>query len=1189
MPKINRYRLTNIYYGSRSEPNYIPDLVVEAENQHMLFNLTNTGGKGINILQLFQTVLPNEPMSKTTNKEFIERENSIRRMTKLREFTGHALVEWSLDIPDSYLLVGFCFTRGEKEREVKYFTYRYLYSNLDDRLSIKNIPIIEDNKIKSFSAWRQETKRLKEEIPQFKYYGEYNKKAFQSDLVTFKIFPREWEAMKRTNQSEGGMPAFFQQSSTTSELISKTLFPAVMDVQYEDVDDGKRIAEAFDKFRDQLLTLPVLEKNLDSYNVLRNYTQSVLSAVDEQEHADLEYKIALETLKRTYNSINNESALLDQDLQKLKTELTSIGDRKETLNWQKDSLKHWETILKLKVAEEELGLQLKRCEQLKKRVDAAQSNYNRANAFQLKAKLDDKDGSIESKKQEIQYINQTNEEMLEEYNQVGSTLVYVLNKEIELNQKQIKGLEVKIRENEGEIRSLREKAKLLDASKTEQIRLQIEADQKITAYKGERNKLTTLFDNRWLDDPEQGLQFLEREYKEKDTVLNNKKSELTADEERLTKLSANLTELRVILTSCQGQLTGQQSLLRNILGQQSELKERLLFYGIKGSLPEDVDAVLAALNRKKSEVELRYRAISGEIASLEITQQLQYSAQYYVPNHELLKLSEILKKKNIWNILGSEWLQETTPDPVARQEVLKNNSIIGYSIIIDKSEEERLKTLSLSEIITVPVPIFIKQQVYSMSGLKFSLVDHKGMTLFTDAKALEHYVANISNRLSQKVDEQQKCQTDLEYFVNLINKVDAFARSYPAEKIAEVQNNISNIEQEISFLEKEVDNLAIEEKQLRKEVIPGIKGEIDDLKSNLGKIQSNQDKLQKYIVIFREVPRFKEQSLAAGKAIAGIDQELGLLALGIEQHGNKYLLYQDESRGYKHAIGILKNNISSIAVDNSKEYQLLDKGKEYLWDRYRSLTAKKSGLIVSIDKLNEEIKKLKLDTGDIINRIQKFGYTLSQLEGEYNGELVTDLQIEELYRILTDLDNLYKQEKQTEADLNNNCTSLKVTASTLEGVIKDKHNNREPATFNSDDTGAIAKNLEIQEYELLSQEQEVKSTLATQGNMLKFLNDERNLLHHELSKISDINVDQINIELTKEEWENLKNNIKGIAEELTKSLSDKNKAFQKAVEHTKRCHQNIANNLSVDSQINLAAIITINWYAPSNNSSIFSN
>src|SRR5690606_3730949 len=157
-----------------------------------------------------------------------------------------------------YLLTGFTFANGkDDERPIDFITYTHRYDEPND-LDVCQIPLFgSDGAPVTLAALKQ---RLREaRLPRLHVHQTIRE--YQAELAQYQLYQEEWQSIRTINEAEGGVGLYFEHARTTRQLIERILIPGIEQALYESEADRQELTEAFRRHRDDLLEIPVIQRN----------------------------------------------------------------------------------------------------------------------------------------------------------------------------------------------------------------------------------------------------------------------------------------------------------------------------------------------------------------------------------------------------------------------------------------------------------------------------------------------------------------------------------------------------------------------------------------------------------------------------------------------------------------------------------------------------------------------------------------------------------------------------------------------------------------------------------------------------------------------------------------------------------------------------------------------------------------
>lgn len=326
MPAISKLRLTNIVYEG-GQKRYNDELFVMDGNNTAIL-LENGGGKTVLVQMMLQAVLPGHAHA----------DRKIRETLMLDTNPAHIAVEWILDDhPRRYLMTAVTlFTRNNKLESYKYI-YEYGYK---ENHCIEGIPFtlkVEDgiHRPASKDEMNEYYLRMKNEkltARTFERLYEYHDTLEREYGITHK----EWLNISKINKLEGGVEDFFDQCSTTSQLVNNLLIPTVEDA----LDQGSQnlFVESFERHRGHLKDYKELKRTIAQNKAIQDHVQTYVDVYKDYHQQQEVYNEQKGVLKGLYGYLGEELERSHQEDQALRLESESLEEAAKAIQNLKGSL-----------------------------------------------------------------------------------------------------------------------------------------------------------------------------------------------------------------------------------------------------------------------------------------------------------------------------------------------------------------------------------------------------------------------------------------------------------------------------------------------------------------------------------------------------------------------------------------------------------------------------------------------------------------------------------------------------------------------------------------------------------------------------------------------------------------------------------------------------------------------------------
>ncbi len=971
MPRINRIRVVNIFYDE--DRKLLPDLVFETQGLDAIMLLANGGGKSLLIQLALQVILPNEKMGK----------RSIKQLLRHHRYTGHVIVEWLLDNEgdgDNYLCTGFCFTEDSR-KEFKYFNYLFEYDDVS-KYNISSLPLVDstlfaDNVIayQELRDWINNSKDVHIQL-----FDQIN--TYHQVLRSFRILPEEWRNIRETNASEGGVAKFFERGKTTSQLIENILIPGIEEMMFHDELKKKELINAFSNYRKLLLDIPIIKKNLQDFEVIRENAQQVVDVVQKLDQVQKEVENSILHLARLGETFQVHKGQATEQLQQLEEDLEQLKGEEKELVWQELSyeafikeLDHREACeqeVKVNQDYDAQKLVLGKYEQEQRELEALNS-YNKY----VQAELEKM--NYESL---LENMDKSEPELLKKLNQIRTQLRWAweikqnnLLTLIERKDVEIEGFDKQIASLKGKIEEARE----LESECGEQIAA---LNSWFEQYKNEQKMLlANEVTEEALQEPEEFLEVYQQELQEviekiKDCTakINSWENEKDHISEEISTLNGEKAgtekELQYLQQSFEAFHTAYETLKELLAGHECYVKD----------LFEAEDKMLFWIKEQKDSVRSSRLHLEVEKADLEQKWLLLKDYQYYIPHQDLVDIKTRLEKANLFAITGSEWLAEQSLSPDECQAILKNQPLLPYSIIIESSQTNAVKNI-IKQLrnLTPDIPLlFLVKNERNLNGSTeiesfISLFENDvymyqpdSLSIYTSTEAFQNFKSQINDKIAS-IEGQLAAiiarETDIEY---LREQILSFYREYTAEQTSEWKKWEDEKIQRIQEIEKEI--------QLKKDRSAQLKETIEQHRMKIVELQETSHQRQKLIeMLGRYLPLFVQ-----------ID----------DKHNERDRLSNERDQ--------IKRQINNW-----------DEEKEEFGEKRGKARLELNGLNSNLTQHKHEFTHYRLELVDVIEEIESESLNYDELEGEIDSILE---QLKSKQNQRENIENLIKK-CQSELDI----------------------------------------------------------------------------------------------------------------------------------------------------------------------------
>lgn len=886
MPRINKIRVANIKYDYNKKQ--MPDITIEPGGLDTILLLGNGGGKSLLIQLALQTVLPNAKMGKRRISDLLVGDS----------YTGHVAVEWTLDREgeaEHYLVTGFCFTEGYGENPLRYYNYLFDYDRESD-LSLAKLPFIKDSDLFSrkypiqyqeLKDWLRDHKDKRVEI------FEVNKN-YYNRLKRYRILPEEWENIRDTNASEGGVDEFFSRSRDAEQLVDNLLIPGVEKMMFQDEDKQKKLFQAFSEYRNLLLEIPKIEANIKDFEVISERAEELVAAVRELGNLSENFEERTLDLVRLGKTFSYHRQQAEEELQQLEKKKQQLENKLTELNWKEESYKVFLQKLEYEAAvgrkedrEKEFQKQQELVEKLGKKKDKLE-------AFSYFKKLQQVEAELQKYKYRLEIINNSAPKLKKKLTALSRELLTAWNR----RNTDLKGTCEKRKQK---IASLEDEINNID---TRIENLELEREQ----YQDRRARLNAWFNGYYEKKQDLKKELTEGEVLESAAALkqyqNNlqdldhkeqqTKTELKQIEHRKEKLVAEIINWNEEKSDCEHEIENIETKLEQFDNDreavQGRLARRRKYYN---SLLQNRDEVLLFCRQELQQAREKRARCQAEIANLEEKWALFADRDYYVPHHELVRVKKLLEERNIYTVLGSEWLSHQDLTSAEKEAYIKHQPLLPYSILIEKGQKNRVKhILEQNDDLSRDIPLLFiirNEENLSQTGKAEKFLDFvtdriylfqpESSEVFVSQTAFEKF----KDKLEEEKENKNSLLKDYKEKENLAAELNSsaaeFFRNYSEEQIENLRDEMEEYQRQLSELEENINDA--------KDMQTDLKQKQQQLEHRIEELQDRQQQLERTVSKLSEFVAKEEMRPAQKEKLKEVEHKMQQLSQKKKNLGEK--------------------------------------------------------------------------------------------------------------------------------------------------------------------------------------------------------------------------------------------------------------------------------------------------------------
>lgn len=1029
MSKINRIRIVNLNYNNKAIR--VDDELFNLDCEDTMMSLRNGGGK---------TVLVQMIMAPFINKKY--RDIGKRKFDSYfsSSIPTYILVEWKLDHGSGYVMNGMVVRKreilGDEESASKLdiinFVYEYSEKNLYD---IKNMPFVRSgDKGRKFESYLN-CKKLFEQLKKnknykFNYYDMTNSSttsAYFRKLNEYEINHREWEnIIRKINQKESGLSDLFVNAKNVTGLLKEWFIPAVEGKISKEYDRIKAFRDIINKyiknFKDNKSKIDKKEK-MELFNTLSEDIKTVVKkSVDiSNNREELENEIAniIVYLKGEFDEKTTQVKEAEEAIDELQSKLRDI-------EYEENSLKIYKEKDKYEVLSKKC--QLSKLEHSKKEVelDNLQRKIYMYDCAQLYANYEKCSKELQRLEEDMKSFKEERGDMTPRIEDLGYTMGIMLEEDKnkilqkEKNKKQrIETLENKkleknkeIESNGGILNSLKKREGRLEAdiehfnkaeekfnnNNNERFQRNIERvydESKLATFKNDWNNLEIdlikeerMFSTKLMEN-EDKKRVVDSQIKTINNDIIKNKSDLKWNKEELIKIEEELQKRREILKYVdlnQKDLFNNEKILRKF-----DDKITLLI--------DEQRLIKNNIDKEKSEI---YKLETGKV--MEISEELQ---------NELIA-------NDIRIVYGMEWLKKNMRSEKENLEIIKNNPLLPYALIMEENDIAKLEQIHLEVYTSTPIVIVrrdrIKQDLAYNTSNMVALNGINFLVSFNKKLLNEQELKNLIEKKKELIREYNVNLHNINDDINLYSEKKACIQgsNITKESYESLNGNIEDLNTIKDNLDKKSIELNSELSVIEKE-ISSIFSKKEDIKKSIDSVRKKLQGLSELIELYSE---YKKTLLDLREVKKNIDNTESV----IKSLKSFIINIEYELKDLNHIInnyGVEKSSIDRELKKYAthKNGKFIKKDREDIIAEYQSLTHK-------ITSTEQQLKEKIAEADEAYKSAQNILETRSD-----------DYGIKEIdYREVTyNID----EEQQLKGELYKGKITLKDINSNLSGIEKD--------------------------------------------------------------------------------------------------------------------------------------------------------
>jgi hypothetical protein len=968
MPRVNRFRVSNIKLDKGMK--IIGDKIWEPNGLSTLFLLENGGGKTSVIQLLHQVILPNHDIQGRKLKSIVGKGNTI-----------NVAVEW---IPDNdsqpMFITGFSFhnygvKQGKSNTTYDYFNY-IVERDTTETLSLETLPFVSDGKITPNSTLHS---FLKKDVNTQVFSSNHT---YQDVLEQYGILASEWRNISKVNGAEAGVTAFFDKADKTQTLIERLLIPAFLDNLFSNEEEKNAIINAFKVYKDRLLELPLLEKNLNDFEVVMNNADEIIDATENYIKIKKELESTQMYLSQLFQTVQIEEKQNQELILKLNKELTDIEVLKKGLSWKIESYKVHLAKLELNEATSRYNEVDSEREDSKKIIGTLQRNVNEQNAAkhyeeykEYDRKVLELDGKLHAASLEVgeklQELNETRERVSGGYH-------FIMEQNRELERAVTKNLQQLKQNIKGEKQALKETQNVITETKVKKGKLH----EFIEQYDQENSHVNQVLGELKKETIEESKKVVEEKITKQKAILQEKNSLVEELENQHSLLKLEIQNKNHEMTETKRIRDDNESAFENFTNEEHQLKNdlnRFLSIYARENLFEQQDIILNKLHRNKEELNKEVTRLSIKIEQVDqIKKSIDQTGFHIHPEIESIK--QFLASKELFVLSGIEWLVHATTSQEKKQELVKKNPLLPFSLLIEENKIKEAKRLlsSFKEELNVPLFFLTKQGLEEGMNIGNFILLQQNVYVFHQFNVRfskedwENWAVQLEEESAAYQEQRKELKIKEQDLIAFESKLKQFWSSYSTDTRPTYVLEIAALDQELENLQEEIkkltDNMECTRKKKEK-----VKKECTAIQDNITDTEKILYRVQDIISRYRNIHVKKNEYLSLGEELEQLEDIEAKHQNAIEQYEGEEEQENNIYRSIESKIQDLKRdfieyelerNVESIET-NLDEYE---KEKYLLKELNGNYSAEKQQLDL-FRNTKTEYERLKQNSEDSIKKL----------------------------------------------------------------------------------------------------------------------------------------------------------------------------------------------------------------------------
>lgn len=949
MSKMNCLRVVNLSYNNDARK--IEDEIFELNGSSTLLSLENGGGKSV-LVQMMMAPFVRKRYRDLGDRTFTSYFTTNR--------PTHILVEWVLDGGAGYVLTGLVVRKrdasveddNQEELEINGIIYEYREPNKYD---IRNIPVVEledgHKKLLSYQAVLKLFDKIKaEKSVHFQRY-DLTHSAQQSQyfrrLKQYQIDNKEWETIiKKVNLKESGLSELFKDAKDETGLVTKWFLPSVESKLNREENKMKQFSSLLYKYFEQYKQNESKMEKKETILAFREdakLVQEQISNYEIVEQKKLSYEKKIGNLRCQLKALQEEASV---SVQKSEEQIWAYERYVKQIQYEELSYKTYQHIDEKEKQMEQERLLQQIIAQMEEEKKLLKKKRNILECARLLVDCRESQQRVRMLEHQLEVLKQDEKSLVPERNNIGYNLrLYyesLLEKEVERHQE----YDLSKSQKEERKSSIRTETTRLQEQQQELYKKDGIIQGKLLGYDKEEKIFCEQYEielaRSILGIYEEGLlaeleKKYQREWDLKETLIASWKQKRVALHEKENDISREIEDMKGELGRFETSIEVEKSKLSKWDDELEQRKEALRYIGFNSQKRFDRNDILAEFQKNIERLEEGKREVERVVDELQREHHNMATGRVMKLPEEMVQL---LYQLDIHYLYGMEYLKKNPASEEEKQELVRKNPFLPYSIIVTRKELAKLESADVSFYTASPIPILVREDLskdemvaergviktgslYFFTSFNQHLLNEESLRKLLEEKKEE--IAKEKAKLDRKLEEIRVYQEKQ----NMIRYQEVTKDKYTAcrKAIEDYLASIQSLNDKLVKLRDRKDTIKLEIQKLGKEIEAG-EEEISRLKSRQTSFGLLCDHYVEYLNHRQEQETIKREIKEKNEKIAQLASELTDVDAQLHQLIKDIGTSKQTQKEYKSKVSIYENYkegtvINSEIVDLEARYQAI--------------------------------------------------------------------------------------------------------------------------------------------------------------------------------------------------------------------------------------------------------------------------